>query len=138
MEAEARKELIEVRANPTEEGAAASTEVEAPDGSAEETEAAGSEMNSERAGGLGEVEPAGVGDQMANVSPPAPELAPDSRPDPLTPLEPPETDAPEMSALVQGIEDRADESGGAAAQRVATLSYSFASEIPGGLLDVTT
>ena len=43
-----------------------------------------------------------------------------------------------MSDLVQGIEDRADESGGSAAQRVATLSYSFASEIPGGLLDVTT
>ena len=72
----------------------------------------------------------------APISASAPEaVSPDGG---LGPLEPPETDAPEMSDLLQGIEDRADESGGSAAQRVATLSYSFASEIPGGLLDVTT
>jgi hypothetical protein len=131
MEAAARTELIETRANPTDEGAAPSSEAEALDGSAE----AGSEATSERAGG---VEPAGLGDRKPNapISASAPEaVSPDGGPGPL---EPPETEAPEMSDLVQGIEDRADESGGSAAQRVATLSYSFASEIPVGLLDVTT
>ena len=59
MEAAARTELIETRANPTDEGAAPSSEAEALDGSAEETEEAGSEATSERAGG---VEPAGLGD----------------------------------------------------------------------------
>jgi hypothetical protein len=37
-------------------------------------------------------------------------------------------DLPELA--FSASEDRADESGGSAAQRVATLSYSFASEIP--------